>query len=78
MLAKKTSALNPVFKIGEAEVECEETVRTLAIETFKVAYGLSPTYLQEFVCFKDFLQFLVYKSVRNSQNQEHKVWYKQF
>ena len=28
-------------------------LRTLAIEPLNVAYGLSPTYLQEFVCFKD-------------------------
>ena len=28
-------------------------LRTLAIETFKIAYGLSPTYMKDFVCFKD-------------------------
>ena len=28
------------------------SLRTLAIETFKIAYGLSPQYLNEFICFK--------------------------
>ena len=31
-VGEKTSALKPVFKIGEAEVECEETVKLLGVE----------------------------------------------
>ena len=31
-VGEKISALKPVFKIGEAEVECEETVKLLGVE----------------------------------------------
>ena len=41
-----------IFKAGSTTLHLAR-LRTLAIETFKVVYGLSPTYLQEFLCFKD-------------------------
>ena len=41
-----------ILKAGTTTLHLSR-LRTLAIETFKIAYGLSPTYLKEFVCFKD-------------------------
>ena len=41
-----------IFKAGTTTLHLSR-LRTLAIETFKIAYGLSPTYLKEFICFKD-------------------------
>ena len=31
-VGEKTFALKPVFKIGEAEIECEESVKLLGVE----------------------------------------------
>ena len=40
-----------ILKAGTTTLHLSR-LRTLALETFKIAYGLSPTYLKEFVCFK--------------------------
>ena len=41
-----------ILKAGTTTLHLSR-LRTLAIETSKIAYGLSPTYLKEFLCFKD-------------------------
>ena len=41
-----------ILKAGTTTLHLSR-LRTLAIETFKIAFVLSPTYLKEFVCFKD-------------------------
>ena len=48
---KILSLVMKIFKVGSTTLHLAR-LRTLATETFKVAYGLSPTYLQEFSCFK--------------------------
>ena len=52
-------ALNFIFQDFNSSYEAGTTtlhlcrLRCLAIETFKIVYGLSPSYLRDFVCLKE-------------------------